>query len=166
MSIQISGPCAPADGSVTAAKINSGNAGDGQVLTADGTGGAAWEAVPTPVPSSTEMWLKIVFQGESAPLVTVLGNTTPFALGSVSRSSVGIYKVALNGATPGDVPRMVALVQNTYHTASVTPPVIVVKALYFGSTGLELRTLSGADTFDFGPSNNPTAHVLLAYMAT
>ena len=44
MSIQISGPCAPADGSVTAAKINSGNVGDGQVLTADGTGGAAWEA--------------------------------------------------------------------------------------------------------------------------
>lgn len=44
MSIQISGPCAPVDGSVTAAKINSGNAGDGQVLTADGAGGAAWEA--------------------------------------------------------------------------------------------------------------------------
>ena len=44
VSIQISGPCAPADGSVTAAKINSENAGEGQVLTADGAGGAAWEA--------------------------------------------------------------------------------------------------------------------------
>lgn len=44
MSIQISGPCVPADGSVTAAKVSSGNAGDGQVLTADGAGGAAWEA--------------------------------------------------------------------------------------------------------------------------
>ena len=44
MSIQISGPCTPTDGSITAAKIGSENAGDGQVLTADGNGGAAWEA--------------------------------------------------------------------------------------------------------------------------
>ena len=43
VSIQISGPCTPTDGSITAAKITSGNAGDGQVLTADGSGGAAWE---------------------------------------------------------------------------------------------------------------------------
>ena len=43
VSIQISGPCTPTDGSITAAKIGSENAGDGQVLTADGNGGAAWE---------------------------------------------------------------------------------------------------------------------------
>lgn len=45
MSIQISGPGTPADGSVTAAKINSVPAVDGQVLTADGAGGAAFETV-------------------------------------------------------------------------------------------------------------------------
>ena len=50
VSIQISGPCVPPDGSVTAAKINSGNAVDGQVLTADGNGGAAWQAVSAPAP--------------------------------------------------------------------------------------------------------------------
>lgn len=33
-----------ADDSVTVDKINSGNAGDGQVLTANGAGGAVWEA--------------------------------------------------------------------------------------------------------------------------
>lgn len=48
VSIQISGPCVPADGSVTAATINSGAATDGQVLTADGAGGTAWEGVVVP----------------------------------------------------------------------------------------------------------------------
>jgi hypothetical protein len=43
MSIQISGPAIPPDGTVTAAKIASGNANDGQVLTADGAGAVAWE---------------------------------------------------------------------------------------------------------------------------
>lgn len=41
MSIQISGPVVLPDGSVTAVKIDSGAAPDGQVLTADGVGGVA-----------------------------------------------------------------------------------------------------------------------------
>ncbi len=43
MSIELSGPAIPPDGTVTAAKIASGNADDGQVLTADGAGAVAWE---------------------------------------------------------------------------------------------------------------------------
>lgn len=41
----ISGELTPPDGSVTAAKIDSGAATIGQVLTADGAGGAGWEDV-------------------------------------------------------------------------------------------------------------------------
>ena len=56
VSIQISGPCVPPDGSVTAAKINSGNAVDGQVLTADGNGGAVWETPGgTTLPKATNL---------------------------------------------------------------------------------------------------------------
>lgn len=39
----ISGELTPPDGSVTAAKIDSESATNGQVLTADGAGGASWE---------------------------------------------------------------------------------------------------------------------------
>ena len=38
------------DGAVTAAKIDSGAAAAGEVLTADGAGGAAWQAVSAPAP--------------------------------------------------------------------------------------------------------------------
>ena len=163
MSIQISGSSIPPDGTVTAAKISSGAAGDGQVLTADGAGGAAWETVAGAA-GPTEMWLKFVFQGTSAPLVTILGNTTPFTLGNVTRPSVGRCLVVLTGAVANDVSRMAALGQNAYHADSVTPPTIIVFPTYFGSAGLDLRTLSGANLTDFGPSNNPTTYVLLAYM--
>ena len=44
------------DGAVTAAKIDSGAAADGQVLTADGNGGAAWETPGgTTLPKATNL---------------------------------------------------------------------------------------------------------------
>ena len=46
MSIQISGPVVPPDGTVTAPKINSGAATVGFVLTADGVGGADFDELP------------------------------------------------------------------------------------------------------------------------
>ena len=46
MSIQISGPVVPPDGSVTAAQINSGAATVGFVLTANGVAGAAFAELP------------------------------------------------------------------------------------------------------------------------
>ena len=46
MSIQISGPSIPPDGSVTAAKINSGAATVGFVLTANGAAGATFAELP------------------------------------------------------------------------------------------------------------------------
>ena len=75
VSIQISGPCAPADGSVTAAKINSGNAGDGQVLTADGSGGAAWEAAAGGGPGYLEYVALLSQSATNAPVATVHINT-------------------------------------------------------------------------------------------
>ena len=54
MSMIISAPSIPTDGTVTAPKINSGAAADGQVLTADGAGGAAWAtAASAPAASAT-----------------------------------------------------------------------------------------------------------------
>ena len=96
MSIQISGPSVPPDGSVTAAKINSGNAGDGQVLTADGNGGAAWEA-PAGGGAGYLKYVALLAQtGTSAPVPTVLENT----LGAIAwtRAGTGEYHAELTGA--------------------------------------------------------------------
>ena len=99
VSIQISGPCAPADGSVTAAKINSGNAGDGQVLTADGSGGAAWEAAAGGGPGYLEYVALLSQSGTNAPVATVLKNTLG---GTVvwTREAAGLYSATLAGAFP------------------------------------------------------------------
>ena len=98
VSIQISGPCVPPDGSVTAAKINSGNAVDGQVLTADGNGGAAWEAPTGGGPGYLKYVALLTQTGENAPVAVVLENT----LGAVAwtRNSSGIYCGNLEGAFP------------------------------------------------------------------
>ena len=85
VSIQISGPCVPPDGSVTAAKINSGNAVDGQVLTADGNGGAAWQAVSAPAPEPA------------------LRASTTWAPGTIGDSGVAVTTITVNGAAQGDV---------------------------------------------------------------
>ena len=98
VSIQISGPCTPTDGSVTAAKIGSENAGDGQVLTADGNGGAAWEAPAGGGPGYLKYVALLTQTGENAPVAVVLENT----LGAVAwtRFSSGIYYGTLEGAFP------------------------------------------------------------------
>ena len=54
MSIQISGSSIPPDGTVTAAKISSGSATVGQVLTADGAEGSVWATVAAPANGSIE----------------------------------------------------------------------------------------------------------------
>ena len=99
VSIQISGPCAPADGSVTAAKINSGNAGDGQVLTADGAGGAAWETAAGGGPGYLKYVALLTQNGTAAPVATVLENTLG---GTVvwTREVAGMYRGTLAGAFP------------------------------------------------------------------
>ena len=103
VSIQISGPCVPPDGSVTAAKINSGNAVDGQVLTADGNGGAAWEAPAGGGPGYLEYVARLTPSNESGgpPVVTVLKNTLG---GTVvwTRNSIGVYFGTLANAFPPD----------------------------------------------------------------
>ena len=98
VSIQISGPSFPADGSVTAAKINSGNAGDGQVLTADGSGGAAWEAPAGGGPGYLKYVALLTQTGAFSPVAVVLENT----LGAVAwtRNFSGIYYGTLEGAFP------------------------------------------------------------------
>lgn len=75
MSIQISGSSIPPDGTVTAAKISSGAAGDGQVLTADGAGMAAWEAAAGGGPGYLEYVALLTQIGTSNPVATVLKNT-------------------------------------------------------------------------------------------
>ena len=97
VSIQISGPCAPADGSVTAAKINSDGATDGQVLTANGAGGAAWEEAAGGGPGYLEYVALLTQSGTSAPMATVLKNT----LGGTivwTRLDVGRYLATLLNA--------------------------------------------------------------------
>lgn len=98
VSIQISGPCTPTDGSVTAAKIGSENAGDGQVLTADGNGGAAWEAPAGGGPGYLKYVALLSQTGTGAPVATVFENT----LGAVAwtRFSSGTYFGTLEGAFP------------------------------------------------------------------
>ena len=93
VSIQISGPCVPPDGSVTAAKIGSGNAGDGQVLTADGNGGAAWEAPAGGGPGYLKYVALLAQSGTNDPVATVLENT----IGAIvwSRDSTGSYRATL-----------------------------------------------------------------------
>lgn len=98
VSIQISGPCVPLDGSVTAAKIGSGNAGDGQVLTADGNGGAAWETPAGGGPGYLKYVALLSQAGTDAPTATVLENT----IGAIvwSRSSMGMYIATLTHGFP------------------------------------------------------------------
>ena len=98
VSIQISGPCTPTDGSITAAKIGSENAGDGQVLTADGNGGAAWETPTGGGPGYLKYVALLTQTGENAPVAVVLENT----LGAVAwtRNSSGVYRGDLEGAFP------------------------------------------------------------------
>ena len=99
MSIQISGPVIPPDGSVTAVKIGSGAAPDGQVLTADGAGGAAWEAVAGGGPGYLEYVALLSQSGTNAPVATVLANTLG---GTVvwERLYGGQYVGTLTGAFP------------------------------------------------------------------
>ena len=86
------------DGAVTAAKIDSGAAADGQVLTADGAGGAAWEAAAGGGPGYLKYVALLTATGENAPAAVVLENT----LGAVAwtRLSTGTYCGDLEGAFP------------------------------------------------------------------
>lgn len=86
MSIQISGPCVPPNGSVTAAKIGSGNAGDGQVLTADGAGGAAWEAAAN----------ALIQGGNSFGEMAIIGTNDAFGL-AIETGGVERARISANG---------------------------------------------------------------------
>ena len=83
-----------AAGSITAVEIGSGNAPAGQVLTADGAGGAAWDG-----PGYLEYVALLTQSGTSAPVATVLKNTLG---GTVvwSYVSQGNYMATLTGAFP------------------------------------------------------------------
>ena len=96
MSIQFTGPVVPPDGTVTAPKINSGAATVGFVLTADGAGGAAWEAPAGGGPGYLKYVALLSQAGENAPVAVVLENT----LGAVAwtRFSTGIYHGTLANA--------------------------------------------------------------------
>lgn len=68
--------------------INADTATDGQVLTADGAGGAGWEAVPSSGPGYLVYVAKLYQSGIDAPQVTVLQNT----IGTITwtRTSPGV----------------------------------------------------------------------------
>lgn len=84
-------------GTISAANFNSGAATDGQVLTADGSGGAAWENA-----RSYKVYTALLTQtGENAPVATVLENTLGGTL-VWTRISAGAYKATLIGAFPVD----------------------------------------------------------------
>lgn len=100
VSIQISGSSIPPDGTVTAAKISSGAAGDGQVLTADGAGGAAWEAAAGGGPGYLVYVALISQDGDpTVPVATVLENTLGGAV-VWTRVNPGDYVGTLAGAFP------------------------------------------------------------------
>ena len=150
VSIQISGPCAPADGSVTAAKINSEDASDGHVLTADGAGGAAWEAPTGPfirVDGSQDGGLlypqyfeKGVYIGEHftgykevlafGKLVTEPGNSFPlygyveyqYSVPQTSYSYTGFFNARANSANSGSIFHLSSLEVKTENqgTGSIT----------------------------------------------
>lgn len=82
MSIRITG------GQVAAGQIGSGAAPDGQVLTADGAGGAAWETPAGGGPGYLVYVAKLSQSGIDAPEVTVMQNT----IGSITwtRTAVGV----------------------------------------------------------------------------
>ena len=86
------------DGAVTAAKIDSGAAADGQVLTADGAGSAAWEAAAGGGPGYKTYVAMLTQVDTDAPQVVVLANT----IGPIVwvRSGVGIYSATLANAFP------------------------------------------------------------------
>lgn len=88
------------DDGVTAAKIGSGAATDGQVLTADGAGGADWEAAAGGGPGYLEYVALLSQDGDpTVPVATVLKNTLG---GTVvwTRVNSGDYVGTLAGAFP------------------------------------------------------------------
>ena len=97
MSIMISTPLVIGPGSVTAEMINSGVAAVGQVLTADGAGGADFAAPAGGSPGYLEYVALLTQTGTSAPVATVLKNTLS---GTVvwTRDSSGTYNGTLMGA--------------------------------------------------------------------
>ena len=94
----ISTPLVIGPGSVTAEMMDSGVATVGQVLTADGAGGAAWEAPAGGGPGYLKYVALLTQTGENAPVAVVLENT----LGAVAwtRNSSGVYCGNLEGAFP------------------------------------------------------------------
>ena len=114
------------DDGVTAAKIGSGAAPDGQVLTADGAGGAAWEAVAGGGPGYLEYVALLTQSGTDAPVATVLANT----LGGMvvwTRLYGGQYVGTLIGAFP------------------ISKTVILVSSVTTGNVHIALATRNSND---------------------
>ena len=99
MSIMISTPLVIGPGSVTAEMINSGVAAVGQVLTADGAGGADFAAPAGGSPGYLEYVALLSQTNTDAPVATVLKNTLG---GTVvwTRFEAGVYFGTLTGMFP------------------------------------------------------------------
>lgn len=151
MSIQISGSSIPPDGTVTAAKISSGAAGDGQVLTADGAGGAAWEAVAGGGPGYLEYVALLTQSGTDAPVATVLKNTLG---GTVvwTRETAGVYRGTLANAFPQG---KVVIFPESHTTASINGAwAATVEVIWNSESDLVLHFVSmDGPSDDFTPTN-------------
>lgn len=85
--------------SIEADEINSGNAAAGDLLTADGNGGASWQTPSADGPGYAEYVAVLTQLGETAPVATVIHNTLGFAV-TWTRVGAGVYTA--NGAFPDD----------------------------------------------------------------
>ena len=99
MSIMISTPLVIGPGSVTAEMMDSGTATVGQVLTADGAGGADYTAPAGGSPGYLEYVALLSQTNTDAPVATVLKNTLG---GTVvwTRFEAGVYFGTLTGMFP------------------------------------------------------------------
>ena len=112
------------DGAVTAAKIDSGAAADGQVLTADGNGGAAWQAAAGSfLLRTTEKWTsQSVIASDIATLLPALipdggykivvtaACLDTFWTGKFEFQSInGILDVSLISLAPNDPPSVCSM---------------------------------------------------------
>ena len=97
MSIMISTPLVIEPGSVTAGMMDSGTAAVGEVLTADGAGGADYAAPAGGSPGYLEYVAVVTQSGTSAPVATVLKNTLGGTVVWV-RNGAGSYAGTLTGS--------------------------------------------------------------------
>ena len=151
MSIMISTPLVIGPGSVTAEMMDSGVATVGQVLTADGAGGADFAAPAGGSPGYLEYVALLTQTGTNAPVATVLKNTLGGAV-VWTRDALDNYRGTLTGAFPAEK----VWIQPRYTTDIVTPTrkweikrdnnnsvvVIVTDGFYadgFAETHIEIR---------------------------